>query len=48
VSFSGRRGVHLWVCDNAAKELNKESRAAIIGFFRIKKVFFYNMLYFIF
>jgi DNA primase small subunit len=30
--YSGRRGGHLWVCDQRACELNNEARAAIIKF----------------
>lgn len=32
--YSGRRGVHLWVCDNAAMDLADDARSAIVGYVR--------------
>jgi DNA primase small subunit len=32
--YSGRRGVHLWVCDNAAMGLADDARGAIVGYVR--------------
>lgn len=35
--YSGRRGVHCWVCDAKARRLNNEQRAAIADYFRVYK-----------
>ncbi|KAJ4842469.1 hypothetical protein Tsubulata_001823 [Turnera subulata] len=35
--FSGRRGVHCWVCDGKARRLTNEQRAAIADYFRVYK-----------
>ncbi|XP_027081232.1 DNA primase small subunit [Coffea eugenioides] len=35
--YSGRRGVHCWVCDGKARRLNNEQRAAIADYFRVYK-----------
>ncbi|KAA8528242.1 hypothetical protein F0562_035507 [Nyssa sinensis] len=36
-AYSGRRGVHCWVCDGKARRLNNEQRAAIADYFRVYK-----------
>lgn len=35
--FSGRRGVHCWVCDGKARRLNNDQRTAIADYFRVYK-----------
>ncbi|XP_045826312.1 DNA primase small subunit [Trifolium pratense] len=35
--YSGRRGVHCWVCDGKARRLTNEQRASIADYFRVYK-----------
>ncbi|XP_068656751.1 uncharacterized protein [Aristolochia californica] len=35
--YSGRRGVHCWVCDGRARRLTNEQRAAVAEYFRVYK-----------
>ncbi|KAL3498981.1 hypothetical protein ACH5RR_041713 [Cinchona calisaya] len=35
--YSGRRGVHCWVCDGKARRLSNEQRSAIADYFRVYK-----------
>lgn len=35
--YSGRRGVHCWVCDGKARRLTNEQRAAVADYFRVYK-----------
>ncbi|GLU05958.1 hypothetical protein SLE2022_230300 [Rubroshorea leprosula] len=37
-AYSGRRGVHCWVCDSKARRLTDERRGAIADYFRVYKV----------
>jgi DNA primase small subunit len=34
--YSGRRGVHCWVCDRSARELPNEARAAVVEYMSVK------------
>ncbi|KAK9765570.1 p48 polypeptide of DNA primase [Basidiobolus ranarum] len=33
--YSGRRGVHCWICDERARKLTNEGRKAIVGFIEV-------------
>ena len=35
--YSGRRGVHCWVCDDRARTLTREGRRAIVGYLELLK-----------
>ncbi|RDY02415.1 DNA primase small subunit, partial [Mucuna pruriens] len=35
--YSGRRGVHCWVCDGKARRMTNEQRAAVADYFRVYK-----------
>ena len=36
--YSGRRGVHCWVCDERARQLDNETRKAIVKFLDVIRV----------
>lgn len=33
--YSGRRGVHCWVCDEGARGMGNEARGSVAGYFEV-------------
>jgi DNA primase small subunit len=36
--YSGRRGVHAWICDESARLLSNEARSAVANYFEVRQI----------
>lgn len=43
--FSGRRGIHCWVCDPQAKDMKNEARNALVDYLSLVSVNFFFKIF---